>query len=176
MKSWHEKPLWERVWLSGRKETERIYINCAKIIGHAGCTAQQFVNAASKLPGYDKFKYENAVRDLTVYVQREQGRFELHPSAKKVLKIILGPAPDDPEYCAWWKARLVSVRLMKEAGEPVEWAESPPVPLPEERPTKEEPAKPKRTAKKAEPKEKPAEDESLPEAPKAKRTRRKAAG
>ncbi len=27
---------------------------------------------------------------------------------RKVLRVIICPAPDDPEYASWWKARLVS--------------------------------------------------------------------
>jgi hypothetical protein len=50
----------------------------------------------------------------------------------KALRIILGPAPDDPEYVTWWRGRLISVEQMKRDGQPVEWAEAPPVPLPDE--------------------------------------------
>jgi hypothetical protein len=141
-----ETPLWEKVYL-GRYG--RVYVNAGKIIGHLGCGASAFFDAAKLLPDYDKYRYENAVRDLTVYAKREQGQYELHTSAKKILRIIIGPAPDDPEYATWWRGRLVSVEQMKRDGQAVEWAESPPVPLEPE--VKEEPAKKpprKRPAKK----------------------------
>lgn len=144
-KPWQEKPLWERVWLGPHS---KVYMSAGKIIGHLGCTPAQFLEAARKLPGYEQYRYENAVRDLTVYATREQGRYELHAGAKKILRIIIGPSPDDPEYVKWWRGRLISVRQMKEAGQPVEWAESPPVPLPDEKPAEEPPTKKKPTRKK----------------------------
>src|SRR4051794_21597451 len=139
-----ETPLWEKVWLGRWSKT---YLNAGKIIGHLGCSAFAFFDAAKLLPDYDKYHYENAVRDLTVYAKREQGQYELHASAKKILRVILGPAPDDPEYAKWWRGRLISVEQMKRDGQPVEWAESPPVPLePQEAPEAEKPAKPKKSA------------------------------
>lgn len=145
----HDKALWEKVYL-GR--WSRTYINAGKIIGHLGCGAFAFWDAAKLLPDYDKYRYENAVRDLTVWSKREQGQYELTLTAKKVLRIIIGPAPDDPEYRKWWEGRLISVRDMKERGLLVEWAEAPPVPLEPvpEQVVKEEPKKParKRAARK----------------------------
>lgn len=71
-------------------------------------------------------------------------------NAKKILRIIIGPAPDDPEYEMWWRGRLISVRQMREQGQPVEWAAEPPVPLPEDKPAKEPPEqKPTKPARKA---------------------------
>jgi hypothetical protein len=58
-----ETPLWEKVWL-GR--WSRTYLNAGKIIGHLGCSAFAFYDAAKLLPDYDKYRYENAARDLTV--------------------------------------------------------------------------------------------------------------
>jgi hypothetical protein len=137
-----ETPLWEKVWLGRWSKT---YLNAGKIIGHLGCSAFAFFDAAKLLPDYDKYRYENAVRDLTVYAKREQGQYELHASAKKILRVILGPAPDDPEYAKWWRGRLISVEQTKRDGQPVEWAEAPPVPLePQEAPEAEKPAKPKK--------------------------------
>jgi hypothetical protein len=134
-----ETPLWEKVYLD---RYGRVYINAGKIIGHLGCGAFAFFDAAKLLPDYDKYRYENAVRDLTVYTKREQGQYELHAAAKKILRIIIGPAPDDPEYVKWWRGRLISVEQMKREGQPVEWAETPPVPLePLEPEVKEEPPK-----------------------------------
>jgi hypothetical protein len=129
-----ETPLWKKVYM-GRWST--VYVNAGKIIGHLGCGAFAFYDAAKLLPEYDKYSYENAVRDLCVYAKREQGQFELHATARKVLKVVLGPPPDSPEYAKWWEARLVSVRQMNEHGQPVEWAKEPPVPLaPQEAPKK----------------------------------------
>src|SRR5262245_18022723 len=101
-----DPPLWQKVWL-GR--WNKVYINTGKIIGHFGCSGFAFFDAAKLLPGYDKYRYENAVRDLTVWEKRERGEYELHRAAKKILRIIIGPAPDAPEYASWWRGRLVSV-------------------------------------------------------------------
>ncbi len=140
-----EVPLWEKVWLGRCSKT---YLNAGKIIGHLGCGAFAFFDAAKLLPDYDKLRYENAVRDLTVWAKREQGQYELHASAKKILRIIIGPAPDDPEYVKWWRGRLVSVEQMKRDGHKVEWAEAPPVPLPDDGAKAEEPRPKKPAARK----------------------------
>jgi hypothetical protein len=105
-KPWHEKPLWEKVYLG-----DRVYLHAGQIIGHLGCTPTEFFEAAKKLPDSSQYRYENAVRDLTVYQAREASppRYELTAQARKVLRIILGPAPADPEYRRWWEQRLVSV-------------------------------------------------------------------
>jgi hypothetical protein len=132
-----ETPLCKKVYLG---QWSKVYINAGKIIGHLGCSAFAFFDAAKLLPDYDKYRFENAVRDLTVYAKREQGQYELHSAAKKILRIIIGPAPDDPEYAKWWRGRLISVEQMKRDGVAVEWAETPPVPL--EPDVKEEPPKP----------------------------------
>jgi hypothetical protein len=72
--------------------------------------------------------------------------------AKKILRVILGPAPEDPEYATWWRGRLISVGQMKRDGQPVEWAEAPPVPLePQEAPEAEKPAKPRKWAARRKP-------------------------
>jgi hypothetical protein len=131
-----ETPLWEKVYL---RRSGRVYRDAGKIIGHLGCGGMEFFDKAKLLPRYDKFSFENAVRDLTVYTKREKGEYELHATAKKILKVILGPSPDSPDYASWWKSRLISVEQMKDAGQPVEWAKSPPVPLEPE--VKEEPKK-----------------------------------
>jgi hypothetical protein len=144
-----ETPLWEKVYLGRWSKT---YINPGKVIGHLGCRAMAFFDEEKKLPGYDKHRYECAVRDLTVWSKREQGEYELTATAKKVLRVIIGPAPDVPDYASWWMGRLISVEQTKREGQPVEWAEAPPVPLPGDGPKAEaEPAKKrarKKTAKK----------------------------
>jgi hypothetical protein len=138
-KPWHEKPLWEKVFMSG----DRVYLHAGKIIGHLGIDPFGYYDAAKLLPDYDKLRYENAVRDLTVYTSREASppRYELHASAKKVLWIIIGPPPDHPEYVKWWRGRLISVELAKQEGQPVEWADVPPVPLRDEKPAEVPPKK-----------------------------------
>jgi hypothetical protein len=141
-----DTPLWERVWL---EKHSCVHLNAGKIIGHLGCGAFAFWDAAKLLPNFDKYRYENAVRDLTVYAKREQGQYELTATAKKILRTILGPAPDDPEYVRWWRGRLISVEQMKRDGQRVEWAEAPPVPLPDEGPKAEEPQPEKPEARKA---------------------------
>ena len=63
----------------------KVYLHAGRIIGHNGCGGFAFYDAAKLLPFYDKLRFENAVRDLTVYAKREQGQYELHAQAKKVL-------------------------------------------------------------------------------------------
>jgi hypothetical protein len=145
-KPWHEKPLWEKVYMSGN----RIYIHAGLIIGHLGVSPIEFFDKAKLLTDYDQLKYENAVLDMTIYSRREAPhlRYELHDQAKKTLWIILGPPPQHPDYRSWWEARLISVRLEAEAGRPLTFATEPPVPL--EPPVDEKPVeeKPKRKIRK----------------------------
>lgn len=150
MKAWHQPELWEKCYLSPQG---RIYLHAGKIIGYAGVNAMAFYDEAKKLPFYNKLAFENAVRDMTVYAKREQGSYELTATARKVLRVILGPAPDDPTYEEWWRLRMISVEQMRRDGVPVEWAAEPPVPLkkeepkPQKRPPKKEPKKPTRKKK-----------------------------
>lgn len=124
-KPWNEQPLWWKVYL----RDDRIHLECGKLIGHLGVSADKFWAEAKKLPNFDKYRFENAVRDLTAYVKREEGRYELTGPARKVLRVVLGPAPDDPEYRVWWAARMVSVRLEREQGREPTHAAEPPVPI-----------------------------------------------
>jgi hypothetical protein len=122
--------------------TARSTCTPARSSGHLGCGGFAFYDAAKLLPFYDKLRFENAVRDLTVYTKREQGQYELTEHAKKVLWIIIGPLPGHPEYVKWWTGRLVSVRKMREEGMEPKFAIEPPVPL---EPASEEPqAEPKK--------------------------------
>jgi hypothetical protein len=143
---WHEKPLWEKVFMSG----DKVYMHAGHIIGHLGVSPLEFFDRAKLLSLFDQRKFENAVRDLTVYSVRESPnpRYELHPQAKKTLRIIIGPEPTDLEYASWWRGRLISVQLEREAGREVLWGHTPPVPL--EPLTEEIPAEepPKRKARK----------------------------
>src|SRR4051794_17952496 len=74
-KPWDEKPLWWKVFL-GR---DQVYPHAGKIIGHLGCAPLEFFDAAKKLPDDNQYRYENAMRDLTVYAAREASppRYEL---------------------------------------------------------------------------------------------------
>lgn len=169
-KPWEDKPLWWKCYVG---QHQKVYIMAGKIIGHLGIGGFAFYDAAKLLPCYDKLRFENAVRDLCVYSKREQGQYELTPQAKKVLRIIIGPAPDDPEYRRWWELRMISVRQMKEQGQPVEWAESPPVPIPgltEEQP-KKEPEVTEKPAKK--PRKAPEKKPAKAKEPAKPRTRKK---
>lgn len=136
-KPWHDKPLWERVWLGTHS---KVYLHTGRIIGHTGCSGFAFYDRAKLLPFYDKLRFENAVRDLCVYEKRERGEYELTATSRKILRVILGPAPSDPEYVSWWRGRMVSVRMTRAEGTEPEFAAEPPVPLPDDKP-KEEPKK-----------------------------------
>src|SRR4051812_4963937 len=173
-KPWSEKPLWERVWLG---PFSRVYLNVGKLVGHLGSGGFAFWDAAKLLPGYDKLRYDNALRDLTIYEKRERGEYELHASAKKILRVILGPAPDDPEYVSWWRGRLISVEQMRRDGEAGEWGGAPPLPPPAGKPAPEKPAEEpvkKKPARK--PQKKPEAKEPARKKPQEKKPRKKAAG
>src|SRR4051812_29584437 len=129
-KPWDQDLIWYKCFLG---KHFKVYLNAGKIIGHARVSAFSCYDAAKLLPNFDKRWYETAVNDLTIYDPRTRGEYELPANAKKVLRIILGPEPSDPEYAAWWRLRLISVEQMKRDGLPVEWAEAPPVPLPDEK-------------------------------------------
>lgn len=145
-KPWIEKPLWEKCYLSPHGS---VYLNAGSIIHHAGTTGFAFYDKAKLLPDWNKLLYENAVRDLTVFAPRERGEYVLHATAKKVLRIVLGPAPDAPDYRSWWEARLVSVEMLRKEGKTVLWAAEPPVPIaptaePQEAPKPKKPRSRKR--------------------------------
>lgn len=126
-KPWDQKPLFWKIFLEGN----RVYINAGLIIGHLGTTPIAFYDAAKLLPDWNKLLYENAARDLTLFHFREPPhlKYVLTDYAKKALRIVIGPSPDDPCYRAWWVSRLISVRLEREAGRAVTFATVPPVPL-----------------------------------------------
>lgn len=156
-KPWDRKPLWELIYMSD----DKVHLRAAVIIGYAGCSPTEFFDAAKKMPDYDVTKYRRAMENLTVFIKREPPtlRCDLHDEARRAARILLGPAPAAPDYCSWWRSRLISVRQMKEAGQPVEWAESPPVPLPEDKPAEEPPKeKPTKPARKARPRTKAAKE------------------
>ena len=144
-KPWDQPPLWWRCYMSPH---HRVYLHTGRIIGHRAVSGFAFYDEAKKLPFYDKLRFENAVRELTVYEPRERGEYVLHAQAKKVLWIIIGPPPDHPEYVKWWTGRMVSVRLARSEGTEPEFATEPPVPLPDEKPAEPTPAPKKRARRK----------------------------
>lgn len=149
-KPWDRKPLWELLYMSD----DKVYLRAAVIIGHLGIAPFDFFDRVKKLPGYSQYRYENAVRDMTVHAKLEGSPpwYELTGEAKKAARILIGPAPDAPDYVSWWVGRMISVRQMREQGQTVEWATEPPVPLPGEKPQEahqeEKAAKKPRTRKK----------------------------
>ena len=144
-KPWHERELWEKVYTGPHGNT---YIAVGRIIAHRVLGAFEFWDLAKLEPGYDKLRFDDALRDLTVWEKRERGSYELLPRAKKVLRIIIGPAPDDAEYGPWWKSRLVSVAKMRDEGQEVRWADNPPVPLPGDEQVQKAPKPRKKRARK----------------------------
>lgn len=139
-----EKRLWWKCYMDTHS---KVYLHAGRLIGHLGCGGFAFYDAAKLLPFYDKLRFENAVRDLTVYTKREQGRYELHAQARNVLWVIIGPPPEHPEYVKWWTGRMISVRLARSEGTEPEFAVEPPVPLPDEKPAEpasKKPARPRR--------------------------------
>jgi hypothetical protein len=145
-KPWQEKPLSERVWLG---PFTKAYLAVGHLVGHLGCGGFSFWDRAKLLPIYDKMRFENCLRDLTVYEKRERGEYELTAHAKKQLWIIIGPPPDHPEYVKWWRGRMISVRQMRDEGTDPEFAAGPPVPLPDDPEPPAEPKKLTRGAKSA---------------------------
>lgn len=143
-KPWDQKPLYWKCYID---DHGKFYLHTGQIIGHNGCGAFAFFDAAKLLPFYDKFWFENAVRDLTVHQKQEQGQYELTDHAKKVLRIIIGPPPGHPEYVQWWLGRLAAIRHMRAEGKEPEFAIAPPLPLPGESPVPP-PEKAKRRTKK----------------------------
>ena len=133
-----QKELWQKV----HRDADRVDLHAARIVGYGGCSPIAYYDAARKLPNYDHRKYERAVEELTSYGQRivPVPRLVFTRQARKIVRPILGPPPEDPEYRVWWRRRHVSVLAMREDGQEVLWADEPPAPLQ----TKKEPEKPKK--------------------------------
>jgi hypothetical protein len=148
MNSWDQRPLWWRCYVGPHS---RIYLQCGHVIHHTGCGISEFWDKVKKL-NFEKYRVESVVNELTRFDFRQPPalRLELTATAKKVLRTILGPAPDDPDYSHWWELRLISVEQMKKEGQAVEFAACPPVPLkPQKKPAPKEPKKAPRKRKKA---------------------------
>jgi hypothetical protein len=141
-KPWHERPLWERLYLAD----DPTYRDVAVLIGHAGISRKDFWHRAAKAPGFSKWKYETAVGHLTGLRPDAEDNdvYQLTGGARAACRLLLGPPPDDPEYRRWWGARLVSVREMQAAGVEPTHAAAPPVPWEDEAPAA--PAKAKKGA------------------------------
>src|SRR5690349_18441212 len=109
-KPWEPKPLWHRVFMS----EDRVHLHAIRIIGYGECNPMAFYDEAKKLKGYKQPRYEQAVRDLTVFTYREgpNCRYVLTQAAKKIARLVIGPPPDDPGYADWWRRRLISVAEM----------------------------------------------------------------
>lgn len=93
-KPWDLPPLWWRCYVGPH---QRVYQHTGHLVGNGF----SFWDRAKLLPCYDKLRFENALREMTFWEKRERGEYERMVQARKVLRIIIGPAPDDPEYVAW---------------------------------------------------------------------------
>lgn len=95
--------LWPKVY-----KRDSAHFHAARIIHYAGCSPSEFFDAAKKIPGYDKYRFENAVNDLTSWKARQPPtlRYEFTPQARKVVKALLGPPPESPEYEAYWSREV----------------------------------------------------------------------
>ena len=105
-----KKELWRLIYVR-----DSAHLHAARIIGYAGCTPFAFWDAAKLLPHYDQRKFNDAMLDLTRYHKREGSdpRYELTAEARKAVRALLGPPPEDPSYAAYW-SRTVFQPGMKE--------------------------------------------------------------
>lgn len=103
-KPWHDRPLHERLY-DGRSHALR---TAARILGYAGRRPIEFHDIARSLPGYDRIDYERAVRDLTDWRKREAPtpRYELSDEARKAVRLLLGPRPEDPAFADYWSREI----------------------------------------------------------------------
>jgi len=126
-----KKELWRLIYMG-----DGSHLHAARIIGYAGCTPFAFWDAAKLLPTYDKRKFEDAMCDLTSYHKRNGSdpRYELTAEARKAVRALLGPPPEDPEFAAYWAKEVFQPGM----SEPFVLGEKP----------KEEPKKKSRSRKK----------------------------
>ena len=134
-----KRELWRLIYMG-----DGVHLHAARIIGYAGCTPFAFYDAAKLLPNYDQRRFQHAMEDLTSYHKRagSDPRYEFNAEARKAVRALLGPPPEDPGFEAYW-AREVFQPGMTE----------PHVPKPASKPakpTKEKPAR-KAAPKKAKP-------------------------
>ena len=139
-----KKELWRLIYMG-----DGSHLHAARIIGYAGCSPFEFYDAAKLLPNYDQRRFDAAMRDLTRYHKREGSnpRYEFTVEARKAVRALLGPTPEDPEFAIYW-SREVHQPGMKEPFVPKAAQEQKPAEEPKKKPTrkpapkKAEPAKP----------------------------------
>ena len=139
-----KKELWRLIYMG-----DGVHLHTARIIGYAGCTPFAFWDAAKLLPIYDQRKFQVAMEDLTRFVRREgpDPRYEFHDPARKAVRALLGPPPEDPGYEAYW-SREVHQPGMEEPYRP-KAAKPKEKPARKAPPKKSKPAKTTRKGKKA---------------------------
>ena len=100
-----KKELWRLIYMSG----DRVHLHAARIIGYGGCSPFAFWDLAKLLPTYDKRTFEVAMEDLTSYHKRagSDPRYEFNAEARKAVRALLGPPPDDPGYDAYWAREVL---------------------------------------------------------------------
>jgi hypothetical protein len=99
-----KKELWRAIYMG----SDRVYLHAARIIGYRGCSPCEFYDAAKLLPNYDQRKFERAMEDLTIWKARQPPtlRYEFTAEARKVVKALLGPPPESPEFSEYWSREV----------------------------------------------------------------------
>ena len=99
-----KRELWRLIYMG----QDRVYLHAARIIGYAGCSGFEFYDAAKLLPNYDQRKFERAMEDLTSWKARQPPtlRYEFTAEARKVVKVLLGPPPESPEFSEYWSREV----------------------------------------------------------------------
>ena len=94
-----KKELWRLIYMG-----DGVHLHAARIIGYAGCTLFAFNDAANLLPNYDQRKFQLAMEDLTSYHKRtgSDPHYDLNAEARKAVRALLGPPPEDPGFEAYW--------------------------------------------------------------------------
>jgi hypothetical protein len=115
-----KKELWRLIYMG-----DGVHLHAARIIGYAGCTPFGFYDAAKLLPNYDQRKFQLAMEDLTSYHKRtgSDPRYEFNAEARKAVRALLGPPPDDPSYEQYWSREvfqpgMTEPHVPKPAGKP----------------------------------------------------------
>ena len=98
-----KKELWRLIYVR-----DSAHLHAARIIGYAGCSPFEFWDAAKLLPHYDQRKYQHAMEDLTIFSKREgtPPRYEFNAEARKAVRALLGPTPEDPGYADYWSGQV----------------------------------------------------------------------
>ena len=103
-KPWSERPLWMKLYC----DEDKVFLMAARIIGYGSRSPTEFYDIARTLPNWDAWRYEQAVLALTDWKKREAPtlRYELTAHARKCVRVLLGPAPDDPEFAGYWSREV----------------------------------------------------------------------